>query len=304
MQIYNTLTFKANVTEILQSNVNNLYFPIVKDKIKTVNTMKGVNSINIFKQFYKSLYSPRDIASFQMQGIGKTILYVFLLTLLSVLPTIYYTNSAINTAVKVAEETIKEDLPDFHIENGVLSSLEEQPITINKGNFTFIFDSTGVIDVDNLSKTGDTLAFLQREMVLSAGGEANSVSYSMMAIDLLSKQDIISFIESSDSMMAIILSIFSILIYLFSSGLKFIEISFLAVIGILIKNIVKKKLEYRRLWRMTAYSVTLPTVFFTIMALFQTHVPFGSLINWFVSLTVLLLAIQEVQEPKQTSSID
>lgn len=281
-----------------------MYFTYLQDKIITVNTIKDVNSINIFKQFYKSLFSPKDIASYRLQGIGKTILYVFLLSLLSVLPTIYYTNSAMNDAVQVAEETIKEDLPDFQIENGILSSSEEEPITINKGNFSIIFDSTGVMDVDNISKTGDTLALLQREMVLSAGGEANSVPYSMMGIDPISKQDILSFIEGSDTAMAIILPIFSIVIFLFSSGLKFIEISILALIGILLKNIVHKDLKYRHLWRMTAYSVTLPTVFFTIMALFQTHVPFGSLINWFVSLTVLLLAIQEVPSSKQTSTIE
>ena len=180
--------------------------------------MKGVSSINIFKQFYKSLYSPEDIASFRLQGIGKTILYVFILTILSVLPTIYYTNSTMKEAVVVAEETIKEDLPEFQIENGVLTSSEDQPITINKGNFSIIFDATGVMDVDNVSKTGDTLALLQTEMVLSSGGEANSVPYSMMAMDSITKQDMITFIEGSDTAIAFILPIFSILIFLFSSG--------------------------------------------------------------------------------------
>jgi len=264
--------------------------------------MKGVSSINIFKQFYKSLYSPKDIASFRLQGIGKTILYVFILTILSVLPTIYYTNSTMKEAVVVAEETIKEDLPEFQIENGVLTSSEDQPITINKGNFSIIFDATGVMDVDNVSKTGDTLALLQTEMVLGSGGEANSVPYSMMAMDSITKQDMITFIEGSDTAIAFILPIFSILIFLFSSGLDFIEISILALIGILLKNIVRKDLRYRHLWRMTAYSVTLPTVFFTIMGLFQTHVPFGSLINWFVSLTILLLAIQEVPNSNNEST--
>jgi hypothetical protein len=263
-----------------------------------------VSSINIFKQFYKSLYSPKDIASFRLQGIGKTIFYVFLLTILSVLPTIYYTNSTMNEAVQVAEETIREDLPDFQIENGLLSSSEDQPITINKGNFSIILDSTGAIDVDNISKTGDTLALLQREMVLSSGGEANSVPYSMMAMDTINKQEILTFIEGSDTALAFILPIFSLVIFLFSSALRFIEISVLALIGILLRNIVRKDLQYRHLWRMTAYSVTLPTVFFTIMGLFQTHVPFGSLINWFVSLTILLLAIQDVPSSKEPTIME
>ena len=40
--------------------------------------------MNIFKQLIVSLYSPKDIAKFHQQGIGKTILFVFFLTLISV----------------------------------------------------------------------------------------------------------------------------------------------------------------------------------------------------------------------------
>ncbi|SEM29003.1 Maltodextrin utilization protein YvdJ [Mesobacillus persicus] len=259
--------------------------------------------MNIFVQFFKSIYSPKDIASFRLQGIGKTILYVFLLSAISVFPTIYFSNTAIKEAVSVIEETIKEDLPDFQIENGLLTSTENEPILITKGDFSIIFDSSGTMDTSNVT-TGDTLALLKQEMVLIAGGEANSIPYSMLGAQTTTKQEIETFIDGSDSALAIFLPIFSLAIYLFTSGIGFIEISIIALFGLLLKNLVGKPLQYRHLWRMAAYSVTLPTVFFTIMSLLQVHVPFGSLINWFVSLTVLLLAIQEVPHSKEPELVD
>ncbi len=48
-----------------------------------------MRQVSIFTLFYKSLYNPKEIAKFRFLGIGKTILYVFSLILLSSLPGIY-----------------------------------------------------------------------------------------------------------------------------------------------------------------------------------------------------------------------
>ena len=67
--------------------------------------------MNIFKQFYKSMYSPKDIAVFRFQGIGKTILYVFFLTLLSLIPAIYYLSSSPISGVDTIQSSLKNELP-------------------------------------------------------------------------------------------------------------------------------------------------------------------------------------------------
>lgn len=259
--------------------------------------------MNIFKQFYKSMFSPRDIASFRFQGIGKTILYVFLLSLLSTLPAIYYSSTAIKAAVEATKETINKDLPSFTIENGVLHSDEDQTRIIDKGNFQIVFDPTGKMDQQKVSKTDDTLAILKDEVVLSAAGESNSIPYTMFAQDTITKQDINDLLGKSDSALAIIIPLLSLTIYLFTCALAFIEISILAWIGMMLKNAAGKNLQYRHLSRMTAYSITLPTVFFLIMSILQTNVPFGFLINWFVCLTILLLAIKEVPGSKNETTL-
>lgn len=175
--------------------------------------------MNIFKQLLKSLYSPKDIAKFRFQGIGKTIFYVFLLTLLSILPTTYHLVTDINMGNEVTKETLKEEVPPFSFENGQLSLDSSTPVIIGS--------------------------------------------------------------------------------YVFSSGIKFIEVSILALIGLFIKNLLHRNAPYRQNWRMAAYSVTLPTLFSTLMALLEISVPYAFLINLFVSIIVLTLAIKEIPMKKQ-----
>jgi hypothetical protein len=250
--------------------------------------------MNIFLQFYKSLFSPKDITLFRHQGIGKTILYVFFLTLLSALPTLFYSGSAIINGLNAIDETIDSNLPDFEIAEGQLHTEEEVPVTLNKNNFTIIVDSTGAVDPSVLSESGNTIALLKNEVYILAEGQEQTYPYTLLTSGTLTKDDLSDFLASAESLMPIIIPLIAIVIYIFAAGIRFIEISLLALAGLLIKKALAKKLEYRHLWRMSAYSITLPAIFFTIMTALQTAVQNGAIINWFVSLIILLLSIKEV----------
>lgn len=250
--------------------------------------------MNIFLQFYKSLFSPKDISLFRHQGIGKTILYVFFLTLLSVLPTVFYSGSAIINGLNAIDETIDSDLPDFEITEGQLHTEEEVPVTLNKNNFTIIVDSTGAVDPSVLSESGNTIALLKNVVYILAEGQEQTYPYTLLTSGTLTKNDLSDFLASAESLMPIIIPLIAIVIYIFAAGIRFIEISLLALAGLLIKKALAKKLEYRHLWRMSAYSITLPAIFFAIMSALQTAVQNGAIINWFVSLIILLLSIKEV----------
>jgi hypothetical protein len=255
--------------------------------------------MNIFTQFVKSLYSPKDIAKFRFQGIGKTILYVFLLTLLSVLPSTFYTAAAIHDAFAAAKETMESKIPSFTIDHGELKSDLKEPLTINNGSFTIIFDSTGAVEQEDMAGMDATFGMLKGEAVLAVGGETNAFPYTLISDGTMTKKEVTSMINSAASSLPIFIGLLFIAIYVFSSGIKFIEISMLALFGLLLKNLAGKNLQYRHLWRMAAYSITLPTIFFTIMSLLKTQVPYSFMINWFVASMLLLLAIKEVPSPKK-----
>ncbi|MCM3571898.1 MULTISPECIES: DUF1189 domain-containing protein [Mesobacillus] len=250
--------------------------------------------MNIFAQIGKSIYSPKVIADTRFQGIGKTILFLFTLTLISILPVVYYMFVGISEAVGTAKQSIQTDLPSFTIENGVLNSDIKAPLTIKNGSFTLIFDPTGAIDQEDMTGMDANFAMLQNEIVLAAGGESNAVPYSLFSNESMTKDDIISLIDTAESSLPVLLGLLFIVIYVFSSGMKFIEVSLLALFGLLLKKLAGRNLQYRHLWRMAAYSTTLPTIFFTIMAFLETEVPFSFSVNWFVASMMLLLAIKEL----------
>jgi len=250
--------------------------------------------MNIFAQIGKSIYSPKVIADTRFQGIGKTILFLFTLTLISILPVVYYMFVGISEAVGTAKQSIQTDLPSFTIEDGVLHSDIKAPLTIKNGSFTLIFDPTGAIDQEDMTGMDANFAMLQNEIVLAAGGETNAVPYSLFTNESMTKDDIISLIDTAESSLPVLLGLLFIVVYVFSSGMKFIEVSLLALFGLLLKRLAGRNLQYRHLWRMAAYSTTLPTIFFTIMAFLRTEVPFSFSVNWFVASMMLLLAIKEL----------
>ncbi|MFO1443452.1 DUF1189 domain-containing protein [Bacillus sp. Bva_UNVM-123] len=253
--------------------------------------------MNIFKQFFKSLYSPKDIALFRFQGIGKTILYVFLLTFLSLLPAIYYLSSATINGIDAIQNSIKNELPPFQITNGELQSEENAPIILKKDGFTINFDSTGTISIDDIAENNETIALLKNGAYFIANGKVQSLPYSM--IGNITNEELLNIFSSIDSSLIIIIPIMVLIIYILTAGLNFIQISVLALLGLLLIKVLMRNIQYRHLWRIAAYSVTLPTIFFTIMEALKTTVPNGALINWFVSYIVLYLAIKEIPQPKK-----
>lgn len=256
--------------------------------------------MNIFNQFVRSIYSPKTIASFRNQGIGKTILYVFLLSLVAVIPSILYFSNAFSDGISTAKSTIEDEIPSFTIKDGELKADQKDPIFIDRDNFTIVLDDTGSIDKSTLKTRDNAIGLLKNEIVLVAGGQVESYSYSLMTDLNISKDDFVSFLEVVESSLVIIIPIVFIVTFIFGSAMQFIEITILALFGLLLKNTLRKDIQYRHLWRMGAYSVTLPTVFFFIMDLLKTNVPSGFLIDFFVSLIILLLAIKEI--PSSTES--
>ncbi|MBU8879401.1 DUF1189 domain-containing protein [Bacillus sp. FJAT-29790] len=255
--------------------------------------------MNIFKQFFKSLYSPKDIALFRFQGIGKTILYVFVLVFLSIIPSVYYFSSAIISGVAAVQSSIENEIPSFSIENGELQSDQAAPVIINKDRISIIFDSTGTVDPKSISNSDNTIAILKDGAFFFAGGEIQSLPYSMLNDLTLTKEDLSDILVTVDSSLGVIIPLMAAVMYIFSAGLKFIEVSVLALLGLLLKKMLVRNIQYRHTWRIAAYSVTLPTLFFTIMASLKTTVPNGAFINWFVAFMVLFLAIKEIPQPKK-----
>ncbi|KIL44415.1 DUF1189 domain-containing protein [Jeotgalibacillus soli] len=259
--------------------------------------------MNVFKQLWRSLYSPKDIARFRFQGIGKTILFLFILSFLSLIPSIVQVIQFGNTIFNEGESLIQNELPYFEVQNDTLVSSNEDPFSITIPSFTVIVDDSGTITPDDLTNDTNTMALLQNEVVIVTGGELQQSPYSMFTGFSFSSEGIASLLSSLNDAKIIIFSVIFFVMYVVSSSLMFIKVTIFAAIGVLFAKTLDKKLNYRHSYRLTAYSVALPTIFFTIVALIGSNIPAASFVNWLVTSIMLYLSIKEIPSRKQKKDI-
>ncbi|KSU85775.1 Maltodextrin utilization protein YvdJ [Fictibacillus enclensis] len=254
--------------------------------------------MRIVNHFIKSLYSPQTVARLRFQGVGKAIGYIFFLIFLTSIPFGITFSMAFKSGTEEFEQSMKSDIPDFTLKDGKLSSQLKKPVIQTDDNQTFIFDTTGAVKESDLNKYNDVIAMLKNKAIITSGGETQAFPYQTLGDVTLTKQDVSSWINKLSDLLPILLPLIFLFIYLFTVAMKFIGVTVLAVIGLVLQNISRRSLNYRRLWVMSAYSVTLPTVFFAVMKLLHTEVPFSFIIYWAVASLFLHLSIKETPDPQ------
>ncbi|UAT29568.1 DUF1189 domain-containing protein [Bacillus badius] len=254
--------------------------------------------MNIFQQLWKSLYSPKMISFFRFQGIGKTIAYVFLLTLIASLPFIIQFSLLATSGLSSLKEAVKEELPPFTIEQGQLTANEVESIWMKKGTIDIVFDPAGTVSAADVAKKTEAIGLLKTELVLSIGGQVQTISYNFPGIGTIHKEDIIDYIQSIQAYSAIIFPVLFIIYYLFTAALYFIKVSIFAAIGMLFKQLTGRKLFYRQSWRLAAYAMTPAIVLFSLLHIAGIILPFSLLIDWLLTGLMLFLAVRSIPLPK------
>lgn len=254
--------------------------------------------MNIIQQFIKSLHSPETIARFRFQKIGKSIMYVFFLMLIVSIPMAVLLGSNINGLFKSVENHMVDSFPDFTIENGVLKSNVEEPMIIEEGNTTVIFDPTGEFRLEDASEYDTAFALLEREAAIITDGFPQTFGYQEFGVNI-SKDQLNDLVNTIGNILPLLISVIILLMYLFNTGLKFIGIFALSIITLLLKRKGASQLSYRQGWILSAYAVTLPTVMFALIDTIWVNVPFSLTIYWVIAILMMNLVIRNISRPKE-----
>ncbi len=255
--------------------------------------------MNIFSQFVKSLYSPKAMASFRFQGIGKTILYVFLLVLITSIPMFITFGTSAMKLVSSTDDFLKNETPDFYIQNGEFFADVEEPFISEEGGFTIILDPDNELSLNEIRSYEEVVAIQSKEIIFQGVGTTDYVPLSDFQGTEVTKDDLISFMDSVGNSFPIIITVLLLFGYLFFTATKFIQISILALFGLVLKNMLQRtNLQYRHMWILSAYAVTLPTLIFAILQAAGIALPFSTLLSFAVSLFILFLIIKEVRVKK------
>lgn len=266
--------------------------------------------MNIFQQLIKSLYSPPTVAKFRFQGIGKTILYIFVLMIITTSVTAIQLGSTISSTVQQFQSDLKYELPDFEFKNSVLISDIEEPYFLSQNGDVFIFDPTGTLTLSEIERRySNALALLETEAVFVADGVAESYRYRDFGNINLTKDQVEELTDTVVDLLPLIITLVVIILYLVLTTLKFIGIFFLSIFGLIIKRNAEVDLSYKQVWVLCAYAVTLPTVFFAITDSLNIYIPLSFTLYWIVAVIMLYLIFKEIprrqkEELKEDENLD
>lgn len=164
---------------------------------------------------------------------------------------------------------------------------------------TILLDSTGTLTTDDVARYTNAVAFLKEDFSLVVNGHVQSYPYAVMQVDRFTNKDVYEFTRTLQSLLPIVISLSFFVLYFFTCTSKFLYVTVLAFIGLIFRGTLNKRGTYRHMWSISAYSITLSTIFFTIMESLQIVVPYAVALDWFVSVTILFASIKELPSIKE-----
>lgn len=258
--------------------------------------------MKIINQFIKSLYSAKDMASYRFQKIGRSILYVFLLSALASIPLVYQLHTLFSDEFLGIKHIIIEELPDFNIEGGTLQTDDPTPITNYSSTFTFVFDPEAT-EVDSTVNNSDSFfAILKDRVVLRAATQEETLQFSALGTGTFSKSDTIELFTILEEMYPIFMVIMIVIAFLLTSFLKFLTVTIFGYLATLFSKSSGRTISYKQGWNIIAYTLTIPTVFFFIMDLLGITVPYSTSLQTFIVFFLLFLIIREIPQQRKINN--
>lgn len=252
---------------------------------------------NIFQQFLFSFYHFKNVSAFRYQKIGRSIGYVFFMMLIATLPLLVISSIQTNSALQSVNIEKIIDAPDFFIEGGVLKIDQQEPYS--SSDQTLIVTDQELEEGSNFS---EGVVFSQREILFISNEKIIlEFPYALIGLHQASKDQIIDTIQTIQSLKWFILIIFFAMNYLFVTGFKFIEISLLAVIGLIFKNKLKKNVKYLQIWTLSAYAATIPSIVIAWLEYLSISIPYAGLLFWAAGGMILYRTISFIPSPKTVS---
>ncbi|MBO8156080.1 MAG: DUF1189 domain-containing protein [Bacillaceae bacterium] len=248
---------------------------------------------NIVQQFLYSFYHYKNVSVFRFQKIGRSIGYIFLLTLIATIPLMINTSIQSSKALNSVNDEILSQVPDFSVDDGTLKLKGHDLYMTNHGSVLFTNQEeweNGVSDGIVFSKTKISL--------VADSSPVSEFQYSLLGLGNASKQQVLETIQTIQSLKWFILIIYFSFYYLFAVGVKFIEVSILAALGLYLKTKMNKNINYQQSWNLSAYALTIPAILVAWADAAPVTLPFSGLVFWGGAGIILYRIMTYIPSPK------
>lgn len=254
-----------------------------------------MSKYTIFQIPLLSFYSTdlyRDMA-LNKKGIGFG--YLFLLLAFCWLLIMIAMDNRIDDYFDEYSPGFLAQFPEITIQNGKASIREPQPYYIDDpetGRPLAVIDTTGAIT--SLDQT-DAVILLNRERVIFEKNKIETRTFELSEFEdmVIGRELISTWIEATKSYMFIVMYPFALAGSYFY---RVIQMLLYAVVGLLFASILKTKLEYSQLLRLSVVAVTPSILIKTLMWISGINLPMSGLLYFGLTMVYLYLGIKATTE--------
>jgi hypothetical protein len=196
-----------------------------------------------------------------------------------------------------------DEVPDFQLTEGILTSNIKEPLIGELQGDTYIFDTTGTYDEDKVSEANATFALLADRMIINDGASKQTIPYSDLAGLEFTKSDLNNWIDLFANIKWLLFVVVIVVIYVVEYITILLLALILALVDLMLNLTSSHKLPYGRIWVLGAYCMTIPTIVSWILESFQVHLPFAGFIFFIASAVILFMVKREVVN-RATSTVE
>lgn len=246
------------------------------------------------RKFAYSFFDFATYKDFLIQGLGKSIFYIFLVTLIFSTITNIKTISIFNSDLSNVQDKLAHNAPKFELKNGLLSIDSNQPIYYKYDGQMLIFDTTGTTSTSALDSYSDGIYVDSSSIVLrqnySTLQTIKFTDFNELFLTNKITQDILAIMKIAVPVMLLAINpIISFFENLFSG---------FAIIGPLsmsIGSIMGVKLNYSKACTLSFYAMTLPLLLQALVEISGIHSSEFVVVFYIVALLYCGLAIKEIK---------
>lgn len=245
-------------------------------------------------KFAYSLYNFTAYKEFLVQGLGKSILYIFLVTLIFSTVANINTIGKFNSELSNIQETFIHNAPNFELKNGLLSVDSDEPIYYKYNGEQLIVDTSGKSNKSIIDSYSNAIYINSDEITIRQNYRTlQTLKFSDFSqLNLVNKtlQDSLAILKITFPIVILILEpIFAFLLNLISAFL------IIAPLSLNISSLMGVKLKYSKACILSFYAMTLPLLLESLLNISGINVSEFYIIFYVVALIYCGLAIKEIK---------
>ena len=244
-----------------------------------------------FKKLWYSITKIEKYPDMAAEGFARTIMYltkiVAILAVVICLGIIYQTYGILQEGVQY----LKNEFPEFTYEDGIFNVENEEPIIISEkdsyvGKVIIDTDVTEETEINkyinDIQEEGDGIIVLNDKIIIKDEAVAGTINYNFkeilepMGIQKVVKQDVISYINSTQIISIFISLFFTMFIYAFTIYLltTISNVVLLSFFGYIATILAKIRMRYVAIFNMAVYALTLSILLNTVYIGINIFIPF------------------------------